>query len=79
MGVQVKIEEGRVVAKEPLGKTEELLNNLLGCEDRGLGKGVWIPIVAVEVLVEGVLPVVTSVDAIGVETGHDLKDEVVSE
>ena len=77
--MEIEVEEGAVVAKESLSSFEELLNHPLGGEDRRLSQRVWIPIVPVQVLVEGVLSVVTSVDAIWVKARYDLKNKVVSE
>ena len=57
----------------------ELLDDLLDSEDCGLPDWVWVLVVTVQVLVEGVLPKIASIDSVRIQAWNDFEDEFFSQ
>jgi hypothetical protein len=57
----------------------ELLDDLLDSEDCRLSDWIWVLVVTVQVLVEGVLPKIASIDTVRIQTWNDFEDEFLSQ
>ena len=55
-----------------------LFDQFLHCKDGRLERGIRILIASIQILIKSVLPVVTSINTIRVETGNNLKYKVIS-
>jgi hypothetical protein len=57
----------------------QLKNCLLCCIDSRMHCRIWVLVKPIQVLIQGVLPVVTSKNSIRIQTRYDLEDIAVSQ